>query len=80
MPNKDGSTNPRGWGKFKCPICGKFVKDVRATLGYDAEGYIGGEYIDRVEGVCKTHGLVNVKDNNEWDWDTFNFEEVGVKV
>jgi len=48
-----------------CPKCGKFVGNIEATRN-------GLEYITKVEGICKTHGKVDLTDQ-EWDYDEFVF-------
>ncbi|GAI05989.1 unnamed protein product [marine sediment metagenome] len=50
---------------MNCPKCGKFVGNIEATRN-------GLEYITKVEGICKTHGKVDLTDQ-EWDYDEFVF-------
>jgi len=50
--------------RFRCPICGKYVSDVEAILN-------GLDEIVAITGICKTHGVVNVKDNNDWWYEDF---------
>jgi len=49
-----------------CPKCGKFVSDVGAHLI--------NERIERVEGICKQHGFVDLTDQ-DWSGDDFEYEE-----
>ncbi len=46
---------------MKCPVCGKFLKNVIAQVN-------GFKYVLKVEGQCKTHGNVEPTD---WEWDDF---------
>ena len=51
------------WPLLRCPTCGRFIANVEATVN-------GFEHITKVEGICKTHGTVNVT-NQEWGYDDF---------
>ena len=48
---------------FKCPVCGKFVKDVIALMNEYGEIII-------ITGKCKTHGKVDVS-NSDWCYEDF---------
>ncbi len=50
-----------------CPICGKFVGQIRALLYEEASRMV-------VTGVCKTHGKQDIS-HQGWDWDEFDKEE-----
>lgn len=46
---------------MKCPECGKFLKQVEATIN-------GANEVVKVEGICKKHGVV---EPTGWDYETF---------
>ncbi len=47
---------------IKCPVCGKFLRNVMATVsGIDNE-------IIEVAGFCKTHGMVEPTNWEYWDF------------
>jgi len=52
-----------------CPKCGKFVADVT--------GYSRAERIEKVEGICRKHGFVDLTDQ-DWSADDFEYEESGL--
>ncbi len=47
-----------------CPKCGKFVSDVVA--------HMKAEQVEKVEGSCKKHGVMNLTGQ---DWSADDFEE-----
>ncbi len=51
----------------QCSQCGRFVKDVSATI----RGWGEPEYIAKVEGTCSTHGLVEADIAGGWSWEDF---------
>jgi hypothetical protein len=54
-------------GRTKCPHCGRFCADVVADLGPDR--------LERVTGVCATHGVVDLS-ANKWAYEDFDeFED-----
>lgn len=46
---------------YKCPTCGKFLKDVDYTVNGLGE-------VVKVQAICKTCGIVDCFD---WDYDDF---------
>jgi hypothetical protein len=53
--------------RAQCGVCGRFVKDVRATVGGLGEP----EYIERVTGLCSVHGEVDAEREPGWSWEDF---------
>ena len=52
----------------KCPKCGWFCSDIRASLGEY------GECLGKVSGICRQHGKLDLSDQ-AWEWDDFFGEE-----
>ena len=48
----------------KCPKCGWFCSDIRATLGEN------GECLGKVFGTCQQHGKLDLSDQS-WEWEDF---------
>jgi len=51
---------------FRCPECGRFVSFDMITVIRD-----GLDTIIRIEGNCKKHGIVDVKNTADWCYEDF---------
>lgn len=51
-----------------CPKCGRFCGNIKGTIKGGIDGYL-----EKVSGVCKTHGEVDLS-GEPWGWDDFFVE------